>query len=325
MSVSADAHLLRAPLSIIVRSVDLMSTAEAAGVAVASLFAGDRQKVAWAWASMWQRAEAGRASAGVMLADQRGDEDDESSARLLRLKGQASDRRDGRDKGRGRAGTKPLGLAGVAPVVVRILKEVRDLEPDDGSIVHAGLSKPGVIFPSAALLTRPEPATDGAADTTAGTGAEKIDDSRDGQAPAGGLPIAGHRRRAVLPPVGEREQMAFDAVQAALALNPARIADLRAQRGIGADAMDDLRQLYEIKMFSGELANEVTLTRTEAEAAQDPDFFLALVAGLEEGDVPLSVRFIFNPLRRLSLRITGDVTVSGLREVEALEYRFRKP
>jgi hypothetical protein len=78
-------------------------------------------------------------------------------------------------------------------------------------------------------------------------------------------------------------------------LNDPQIADLRARRGVGADAMDDLRQLFEIKMASGLMPNEVTLTQAQALAAQAPDFFLAIVKGLEDGNIPLSVRFTFDP------------------------------
>ncbi len=126
--------------------------------------------------------------------------------------------------------------------------------------------------------------------------------------------------------MSEREQVAFDAVQRALRLDPPQIRDLRARRGIGADAMDELRQLYEIKMESSpEVPNEVTLQRSQVDAAQnEDDFFLAVVSGLEEGDGELRVRFIFNPLSRLSVRIKGEATLSGIREVEALEYRFSK-
>lgn len=70
------------------------------------------------------------------------------------------------------------------------------------------------------------------------------------------------------------------------------------------------------------MTNDVTLLKSQAEAALDPDFFLAIVSGLDEGGVPLSVRFIFDPLRRLQQRVTGDVTLTGMRDVEALEYRF---
>ena len=128
----------------------------------------------------------------------------------------------------------------------------------------------------------------------------------------------------MLPPVSAREQLAYDAVIAALGLGEGEVADLRRRRGVGADAIDDLRQCFEIKMSSGsEIPSEITLTPNEIERARDdPDFFLAVVAGLEEGAGELRVRFIFDPLGRLPLRLRNDLTFGGVREAEALEYMF---
>ncbi len=43
---------------------------------------------------------------------------------------------------------------------------------------------------------------------------------------------------------------------------------------MGADAVDELRQFYEIKMSSSsEFPDEVTLTQREVQAAGEPDFF----------------------------------------------------
>jgi hypothetical protein len=77
-------------------------------------------------------------------------------------------------------------------------------------------------------------------------------------------------------------------------------------------------------MSSGsEIPSEVTLTPNEVERARtDPDFFLAVVAGLEEGAGELRVRFIFDPLSRLPLRLRSDLTFGGVRDAEALEYTF---
>ena len=51
-------------------------------------------------------------------------------------------------------------------------------------------------------------------------------------------------------------------------------------------------------------------------------FFLAVVAGLEAGDGKLRVRFIFKPLEHLSTKISGNVTLTGVDQVAALEYEF---
>jgi hypothetical protein len=130
----------------------------------------------------------------------------------------------------------------------------------------------------------------------------------------------------VLPPLSEREQLAYDAVRTALRLAEGEIADLRKEVGVGADAIDEMRQFFEIKMASSaEIPNEVTLTPAEVERARvDSDFFLAVVAGLEEEAGELRVRFIFDPLSRLPLKLRSDFTLGGVREAEALEYVFRK-
>ena len=109
----------------------------------------------------------------------------------------------------------------------------------------------------------------------------------------------------MLPPMSAREQLAYDALIAALGLGEGEVADLRQQRGVGADAIDELRQCFEIKMSSGsEIPGEITLTPNEVERARtDPDFFLAIVAGLEEGAGELRVRFIFDPLARQARRM----------------------
>jgi hypothetical protein len=48
------------------------------------------------------------------------------------------------------------------------------------------------------------------------------------------------------------------------------------------------------------------------------------LVGLSADSDELRVRFIFNPLQRLAIRIKGEATVSGVPEVEALGYRFRR-
>ena len=69
--------------------------------------------------------------------------------------------------------------------------------------------------------------------------------------------------------------------------------------------------------------SEVTLTASEYERARsNPDFFLAVVAGLEDKAGKLRVRFIFDPLGQLKLKIRNDVTLAGVRDAEALEHEF---
>ena len=189
---------------------------------------------------------------------------------------------------------------------VRRLKDLSVLHPDSGTVINQGVTVGGILFPARKPLV-PPPGPE------VGTGPDDGKSNR----------RASQSESAVLPPVSEREWLALSAINQALRTDKKELVDLRAKHGVGADVVDDLRQFYEIKMASSsEVPNEVTLTASEVARAQaEPDFFLAVVSGLEELTGELRVRFIFNPLR-LAMKIRGDVTLSGVREAEALEFVF---
>jgi hypothetical protein len=127
--VSADALMLREPLALVVRSEGHIGSADAGGRAIASLFSGDRQKVAWAWVSMWLRAGSGVTPEQILLSTDKGeDEDDEDTERLIRLQGQAKTRgsRAGKRKGaRPAAGER----VGTATVTLQPLKDLTSTSP----------------------------------------------------------------------------------------------------------------------------------------------------------------------------------------------------
>jgi hypothetical protein len=307
--VSADALMLREPLALVVRSEGHVGTAGAGGRAISSLFSGDRQKVAWAWVSMWLRAGSGVAPEQILLSTDKGeDEEDQGTERLIRLQGQARTRgvRTSKGKGGGAAAGKS---AETTTVTMQPLKDLSEYEPDEGTIVNAGQSRAGVILP-----TR---------DRKAAASSRRSARTGSGVKSGGG---STHPPRTIPAPVTDREQLALDVVRKALRLDAPQIADLRKRHGLGADAMDELRQFYELKMeSSGEFPKEVTLQGSQLDAAQDDDdFFLAVVAGLSDDSSDLRVRFIFNPLDRLAVRIKGEATLSGVPDIEALEYGFKK-
>jgi hypothetical protein len=299
VEVTVDAHVLvDSPLSVVVRSMDELG-GEGLGRAIASLFRGDRQKLIWAWATMWRRATDGEASSEIALSSDAEAEPPAASVDLVDLQEEAAKRQ---ATGR-RPGSKKPATQRQAPVVMSV-KDLSDYQADGGEVVNAGAVHGKVVFPSP---------NDGDAVR------------RRRAARSAGGDGAGGGTRTVPSSVSEREQTAFDAVERALRLDEGQLADLRARRGIGVDAVDQLRRFYEIKMSSGAMPDQVTLTRSELAAAQEePDFFLAVVAGLADDGGELTVRFIFDPLTKLGTQITGDVTLVGVREVEALEYRFAR-
>lgn len=297
LTLPARAHVAREPLSLLVRSAVDAGSAEAAGAAIASLFEGDRQKAAWAWTAVWPRAVAGEHAEGVVLPKTRAQRGN-AADRLSQLAQQAAKRK------RGKAapeGSPAKSDAKTQTVQVRKLKDPATLAPTAGVIVNKGARPTGnpVINQRRAKKQR------------------TFDPGREPGGPAS-VP------RTVLPPSSDREKVALDAVRRALALDLKELNDLRAERGVGVDAIDELRQCYEIKMCSGAaIPNDVTLTASEIEAARDdPDFFLAIVSGLEEGAGKLRVRFIFDPLGQLDVRVRGELTLTGVDKAEALEFEF---
>lgn len=297
----ARAHMGREPLHLIVRGAADLASAEGAGAAVASLFSGDRQKAAWAWASIWPRAAAGELAEGAVMPKTRAERGD-GKERLERLARQAAQRTKPKKGAKKSGAPKP---AGKPPVQVRRLRELEDLEPSAGEIVNEGAKSSGGMVFAKRRAAKPRVFTDGE---------RKPEQS-------GGTQV-----RTVLPPSSDRERMALDAVRRALRLDVKQLNDLRAARGVGVDAIDELRQCYEIKMSSGTgVPSDVTLTASEVEAARnDEDFFLAIVSGLEDGAGQLRVRFIFDPLTNLDVRVRGDLTLTGVDKAEALEFRFDK-
>ena len=189
---------------------------------------------------------------------------------------------------------------------MRKLRELSELEPSGGIIVNEGAT-PSAGFVFAKRIATKE---------------RKFDKGR------GANGKGTTYERTVLPPSSDRETIALDAVRRALRLDVKQFNDLRDARGIGVDAIDELRQCYEIKMSSGTaMPVDVTLSASEVEAARDdPDFFLAFVTGLEDGAGELRVRFIFDPLSKLDVRVRSDLTLTGVDKAEALEFSFaRKP
>ena len=255
----ADAHLLRQPLTLFARSAEDVGSGEGGGHAIAELFNGDRQKVAWAWVAMWLKAESGLGAQKIVLSSDF-DIGEGSDDRLTQLRTQADDRRTRKVKKarKSAVGTTTNGGSGVK---VRQLKQINKLEPLQGTIVNQGAPRGGIIVPP----PRKRPTGGGGPSPETGTATSGgIGETTTANGPL--LPPS------VLPPMSAREQLAYDAVIAALALGESEVADLRQRRGVGADAIDELRQCFEIKMSSGsEIPNEITLTPSEVECARtDP-------------------------------------------------------
>ncbi|WP_423921434.1 sacsin N-terminal ATP-binding-like domain-containing protein [Candidatus Poriferisodalis sp.] len=121
----------------------------------------------------------------------------------------------------------------------------------------------------------------------------------------------------------DREDVGFELLQMLLGTDQDDIVDLRTQRGVGADAVDQLDKFYELKVSAGSEPDQVTLTDSEVQRAlTTPDFFLVVVSNIEGVDAQPTIRVVNDPLNNLRPTERGAITLSGLREATSLVYQF---
>ncbi len=81
----------------------------------------------------------------------------------------------------------------------------------------------------------------------------------------------------------ERENVGLELLRQVLGCDKEEIIDLRTQRGVGADAVDELGRFYELKVHAGNEPDQVTLTNSEVNRAlSESHFFLAVVSNVEK-------------------------------------------
>lgn len=297
VSVPARAHLTRTPLTFYFADAEAPGQDDAGGRVIASLFTGgDRDKLALAWSHSWNRAEQGEKGAVMLVQDSGGGE------ALVSLFEQAK-------------GTTP------------IVRPKRAEQPRESQ--QAGIT--AEPSPPVRRLKRIEDLSQKVVDVIAvnDRGARKSAQRRGlkDEHPAGRR-IGGSKPAPQTAPLAysdeEKEDLALRVLQIAINGDSAELRDYRHLRGVGADALDKLHRYFELKASYGSMPDDITLTAHEAERAvrEGDKFFLAVVAGLEEGYETV-VKIFPNPLRTLDLRPTTSVTLTGIRgRGSALEIRF---
>ena len=88
----------------------------------------------------------------------------------------------------------------------------------------------------------------------------------------------------------DRETVGMDLFKKLFGSDREDMTDLRTQRGVGADAIDDLRRFFELKVHAGAEPDQVKLTNAEVRRAlSTDDYFLVVVSDVEGADaVPRS-------------------------------------
>lgn len=112
----------------------------------------------------------------------------------------------------------------------------------------------------------------------------------------------------------QKESIGLELLQMAVGRD---LVDVRGQRGVGADALDEEEGRYfELKVSGGNEPDVVSLTASEvmrAAAAKDK-FVLAVVSGVEGVNACPTVRLIFDPLKELEAGTEdGKINLVGVR------------
>jgi hypothetical protein len=301
--VSVNAKADAASRCVYVTDGDLLGRLDGGGRAVAGLFDADHRRVAQAWLAAMEGATAERQATDLKLAEERAEEEqrriDESIERqTLGLQRQATTRRAAsKTTATPKTVPPPTVPSPAASSAPRLL-----VDPSQLRVVDPGGEITGTSSPPA-----PSPG---------GTSPPLREPSATGSAPRSRSAARGYTDL-------EKETIGLQLARRVLESDEQDMVDLRAERGVGADAMDDLRQFFELKVYAGPEPDEIRLTDAEVRRAMSgDDFFLVVVSGVEAGSVEHKVRVIAQPLAQLQKRDHREMRLGGIRSARSLVYNL---
>jgi histidinol phosphatase-like PHP family hydrolase len=122
----------------------------------------------------------------------------------------------------------------------------------------------------------------------------------------------------------EKETVGLQLVRDVLGSSDGEMVDLRAQHGVGADAIDELEQFYELKVYAGAEPDHVVLEDSQIRRAMSTDgFFLVVVSGVEGENATPRVRVIADPQTQLRMSEKSKIEYFGIRDSHSLFYDLK--
>lgn len=315
--VSVPAHLDRQALTLYLTDPAGLGRMNMGAAALAGLFNADHRYMCQTWHVAVSEAAEGRLAAPLRLAAERTEEAQRDAAQSLetllslRERGRAIASVSAAATANSTTGQKTPRSSIVHAGAVRgnpperaprVLVDPTNLvlRNQDGEIVLSAAVIPrehtprGASSPAASL---PEPRTAGAAPRSTGQHRSYTDQ--------------------------EKEKLGLELVRKVLASDDVEITDLRAQHGVGADAVDALGNFYELKVHAGEEPDEVALEPSQVQRAlSTPGFFLVVVSGIEGDSATPRLRVIADPLSQLRVMEASKLKLSGVRAATSLIYDF---
>lgn len=283
------------------------------GTALAALFEGDARLVAQAWLVACVRAKEGMPAHRIELASEHVESEDEEFADDLGLaegREQTVKRHDAsRDFASHQSVSEPQPSDPVAH------------KPGKGTHPSTVAAPRVLVKPRQLEVINPEGRMEKGTPGTASSDGGRTPSNVSLQEPRSG--IGGPTNRSPLRGYSEidKENVGFEIFVMALRTHQIKITDLRSQRGVGADAVDEEGRFYELKVYADSEPDEVTLTDSEVKRAHTtPDFCLAIISNVEGADARPVVRIVDNPLEKLRPTDRGSITLAGLRKATSRVY-----
>ena len=293
---------------VFVQHPEQLPRVDTGGRAIATLFEGDPRRLAQAWRAACERAESGRQARLVELAEEKAMRDQqqtESELAALQERIIAIQQHQGRSRDLVNRGSAPSEAATIG-------QENRGAPPiSESARVLVNPESLEIVNPKGHLESSEQRAP-----RTTGGDRNLVEPKLGGGGTHGRNPIRLYTDL-------QKENVGLDLLRKLLSSDVEEIADLRAQHGVGADAVDKLGHLYELKVSAGAEPDYVTMTAAEVQRARTtPGFFLVVISGIEGVDAQPRVRVIVDPLSQLQPTASGSITLSGVRNATSLTYDF---
>jgi hypothetical protein len=317
LTVAVDSRIDRDNGVLYVREPEAVKRADSGGRAIAGLFHSDQRRLSQAWLAAVEAAEEGRAAVTLRLASERAAEEQDAAktaikAKLAEVQVQVHERHGRKAANAKRAATKAEGPTSATP-------------SGDGAI-PTGTSKPEkerVLVDPASLVVVDRDGTivSGTRSIPPATKPRREPVLPDPKA-GGRVPQARstHRGYSDL----EKETVGLQLVRDVLGSDIGAMVDLRAQHGVGADAIDELDQFYELKVYASTEPDHVVLEDSQIRRAISTDgFFLVVVSGVEGENATPRVRVIADPLTQLRMSEKSKIEYFGIRDSHSLVYDLK--
>lgn len=319
LTIPVSARIDRDARVMYVASPETVSRADGGGRAIANLFDADRRRLAQAWLAAVEVARQGRAAVALRLSTERAKEESAANqaaitAKLAAIQHQAQQRHARKPERQKQGGQEGRGTPPSAG------------HPDTGDRISGGATKPQpqrvLVNPSTLVVVDPKGTIVSGTQQRPGRGKRSHPSGLPNPTPGGDAPRERSAQRAYTDL--EKETLGLHLVREVLGSDAQDMIDLRAQHGVGADAVDELRQFYELKVSAGAEPDYVDLQDTQIRRAMSiEDFFLVVVSNLEGENAKPRVRVMVDPLAQLRVAETSQVRFSGVQQSQSLVYDLR--